>query len=1087
MSNFGQGVAAVAGAVVGFAVGGPTGAAYGFQIGLLAGSALFPTQLPGVTGPRLEDIDQTAAEPGAPVPIPYGTIALSGSTIWLGPVVEETQTDTVGGKGAPEQDVTTYTYRQSIAVGLCEGPITSVLRIWENGKLVYDLRPQQDVETDDEYTARVDSSTDYATGFQLYTGTEDQLPDPTIEADKGAGNVPAFRGLAYIVYPDRLLRDDQGRRHPAFRFEVSNLPAVVPIVVFTQSGTWTKPDGLLSARVKCIGGGGGGASGQAIGGTNIVQLVAGAGGGGGAINEATFNAAALPATVPVTVGAGGAGGAGGQDASETFTTVQNGGAGGATSFGAFVTAAGGQGGGTINGIEPGSGGVGGIEAGGDGGKGTFTRISNPNPDPGESTLRSAAGGGGAGAWKTLFGGRINADGGGSTAVLNGGAGGTTVMNANAATGISGGAGEDSEVYDGGGGGGGGGGAQAGLGKTPTGGATAGSGGRGGLYGGGGGGGGPAQTTRQFVADPITTASAGDGGDGAPGVCVVYQTFDTVTLSLADVVADICHRAGLFDIDVEDLRNITIDGYAIGRPMPARSAIEPLRSFGYFDVVESGAVLRFRVRGGAPVLTLSAAAIGAHEAGEDAPPAITTRKLQDVELPRQVRIRYLDTGRDYENGEQLSPVRLTTDAENDVEIDLPIAMSGARAAQIAEVLWSDAWRSRWVHSLVLEGRYPELEPTDVLEVPVDGRVQRMRIVSIDDDGGALRRLELVRDDDGAYVSYAVAAEPDRRPNTITRLQNTGLVVLDLPALRDSDDDAGVYAAVYPTGIGTRWDGCVIYRSADGGATFASVGSVVEATPVGTLAEQLDDGITSTFDEAASILVDMDYGELESRTEAAVLDGANAAAIGNDGRWQIVQFRDVEQITPTRYRLTGILRGRRGTEHESANGLIGERFVMLSTGSLARLGLQNSEIGAERVYRAVTIGATFNSGTNQTVTGRGVALRPFSPIDVTLSQEINGDIVIAWIRRNRLGQELRDGVEIPMSEATESYEVDIFQVGGSGVAVRTLSSTSQTATYTVAAQVADFGSPAATVESISVAVYQISATVGRGIAGYSSNHG
>src|SRR5690606_14664554 len=94
-------------------------------------------------------------------------------------------------------------------------------RIWENGKLVYDARNRQEGESDEDYEARVLASNEYEQTFVFYPGSEDQEPDPTIELDKGIGNVPAFRGLCYIVYPDRQLLDEQGKRHPNFKFEVA--------------------------------------------------------------------------------------------------------------------------------------------------------------------------------------------------------------------------------------------------------------------------------------------------------------------------------------------------------------------------------------------------------------------------------------------------------------------------------------------------------------------------------------------------------------------------------------------------------------------------------------------------------------------------------------------------------------------------------------------------------------------------------------------------------------------------------------------------------------------------------------------------
>ena len=55
--------------------------------------------------------------------------------------------------------------------------------------------------------------------MRFHGGTEDQLPDPLIEAKQGAGNTPAYRGLAYVVF-EHLPLDDFGNRIPLLQFEV---------------------------------------------------------------------------------------------------------------------------------------------------------------------------------------------------------------------------------------------------------------------------------------------------------------------------------------------------------------------------------------------------------------------------------------------------------------------------------------------------------------------------------------------------------------------------------------------------------------------------------------------------------------------------------------------------------------------------------------------------------------------------------------------------------------------------------------------------------------------------------------------------
>lgn len=204
----------IVGAVIGAYFGNPQ---LGYAIGALIGNAVDPQV---ISGPKLGEAGiQTSAE-GVFRPIVFGTAAIKGNVIARGNRVVRTQRDQQSKGGGPvtETDRVYWTY----AIRLTEGEIAGVTRIWEDEKLVYDIRPESVIPSE---------SADYANRFRLYLGTEDQLPDPDLEAFVGIGNTPAYRGTSYVVFPNSDLTD---RREsiPDYRFEV-----ITNGEVFT-SGKW---------------------------------------------------------------------------------------------------------------------------------------------------------------------------------------------------------------------------------------------------------------------------------------------------------------------------------------------------------------------------------------------------------------------------------------------------------------------------------------------------------------------------------------------------------------------------------------------------------------------------------------------------------------------------------------------------------------------------------------------------------------------------------------------------------------------------------------------------------------------------------
>lgn len=193
-------ILSTAAAVTGYFICGPMCAKVGWFIGDVAGAYLFPEQLPDIMGPRINDLRIMGSSEGAFMPRVYGTFRLGGNLIWFGGITEHKTTTSSGGKGGgPSQSTTTYSYTADFAVGVCQGTINAINKIWANGELIYDGTPKS--------------------AITIHTGAADQLPDSLIQAAEGTDNTPGFRGLCYVVFNDLNL-DKYGGRLPQLSFEI---------------------------------------------------------------------------------------------------------------------------------------------------------------------------------------------------------------------------------------------------------------------------------------------------------------------------------------------------------------------------------------------------------------------------------------------------------------------------------------------------------------------------------------------------------------------------------------------------------------------------------------------------------------------------------------------------------------------------------------------------------------------------------------------------------------------------------------------------------------------------------------------------
>ncbi|WP_299145032.1 glycoside hydrolase/phage tail family protein [uncultured Tateyamaria sp.] len=200
-------VLSAAGAAVGGSLGGTFAGLSSVAIGRAVGATLGRVIDQRVMGQGSDIVEHgkvdrfrlTNSGEGAAISQLYGRMRMGGQVIWASDFIETVNVTPGSGKGAGPSTPATkeYSYSVHLALAVCEGEVTRIGRVWADG---------EEVAVND-------------LNMRFYSGAEDQLPDPLIEAIEGAGQVPAYRGTAYVVL-ENLALGPFGNRVPQFSFEV---------------------------------------------------------------------------------------------------------------------------------------------------------------------------------------------------------------------------------------------------------------------------------------------------------------------------------------------------------------------------------------------------------------------------------------------------------------------------------------------------------------------------------------------------------------------------------------------------------------------------------------------------------------------------------------------------------------------------------------------------------------------------------------------------------------------------------------------------------------------------------------------------
>ncbi|MBW6421271.1 glycoside hydrolase/phage tail family protein [Rhizobium sp. XQZ8] len=535
-------------------------------------------------------------------------------------------------------------------------------------------------------------------------------------------------------------------------------------------------------------------------------------------------------------------------------------------------------------------------------------------------------------------------------------------------------------------------------------------------------------------------------------------------TLADAIAAILAEHGFADFDVSAVSGDLI-GYVQGELTSARALLEPLLEAFQIDVAEHDGRLHFRSRLKASLPPREVAVV----ADIDGEPLWSEGRGHDSDFAAEAVLTSYNPRLDYEQASMRSR-KARAESRRTLGYDLPAVLSEETALVAVESLLRTQRIGRRTISFAISPAEIALTPGDTvrLALPDAPGADCTFIVERAEDG-AVRRIEARHHAPLAPVNYAV--ESGRRDGGSNPAGAFSPIVhfLDLP--RFSSDTPSSFARI--AAFSRPWRRMAV-SSSPGTEGYRSRTLLERPARIGVLTVPLEPGVTGRFDRSGSLELDLHFGGLSSAGELPVLNGDNRIAVkaAND-TWEIIGFATAEEVVPSRWRLTNLLRGLAGTEDAMQAGAATGAAVVVLDEAVMPLGLTAEERGLPMNWIVESLGQSGGRFGPRGFAGGTRAETPLSPVHIRGEKAVDGDIRLTWIRRGRVEADDWNGSDIPLDEADERYRIEVLD----GTAVkRSAEVTSSVFVYSAAQQIADFGT---TQTGISLRIRQMGRAVPLGI--------
>lgn len=489
--------------------------------------------------------------------------------------------------------------------------------------------------------------------------------------------------------------------------------------------------------------------------------------------------------------------------------------------------------------------------------------------------------------------------------------------------------------------------------------------------------------------------------------------------LSELLLYLCLLAGLTiaDVDVSQVKE-DINGFIVDVKKSALQYILHLCDIFFIYAYSEGGKLVFRMLKNADSYDINQGELICYDSGEVY--FEEQKKCDNISKPGKIELLYINRANDY----KIDSVYVSREQNTKMALTLKTntVLNRQEALNIVSHMMAEQSIDGKEYTIRLPIKYISILPGDLINMIYNGTKYTIRVLSLSlinensvEIKGKSAESYVYDEEIGSTSSYNNIVPP-----TGNFLSKTDFAILDLPYYNamKSFGKKLLYLAPFANEKDRQWNGCQIMISYDQGANYYPIYTATSQAVVGIVVnppQKFIDPFNPDYKSEIEIIINQPelVGSISEESWFNMRD--NIAAIGKE----IIIFQNVVNCGNGQIKISGLLRGRFGTELYCQDHEPGERFILLNQ-LLAEIPLPRESHNVPLTIKVVSPGETLYDAPE-----KNVAIEAYLPSCLPVLQYRkqvlnNGDILIAFTPRLTLEPDFYNDYTLP----SFSYHVEIY---------------------------------------------------------------